>query len=41
MQLIDIPVHCLTMVAKSAGKIYGLFGGDYRKAWSQAADKAF
>ena len=38
MQLIDIPVHCLAMVVKSQEELYGLYGGDYREAWSQAAD---
>ncbi|KJS03079.1 MAG: hypothetical protein VR65_02210 [Desulfobulbaceae bacterium BRH_c16a] len=38
MRFIDIPVHCLAMVVKSATELYGLFGGDYKKAWSLAAD---
>jgi len=38
MRFVETPVHCLAMVVKSAGELYGLFGGDYRKAWSRAAD---
>jgi nickel-dependent lactate racemase len=38
MRLIDVPVHCLAMVVKSRDKLYGLYGGDYREAWSKAAD---
>lgn len=38
MRFVDTPVHCLAMVVKSATELYGLYGGDYREAWSQAAD---
>jgi lactate racemase len=38
MQLIKIPVHCLSMVVKSRDELYGLYGGNYRDAWLQAAD---
>ena len=41
MDLVKIPVHCLAMVVKSAGELYGLFGsrdGDHRRAWEEAAD---
>ena len=38
MRLIKIPVHCLSMVVKSRDELYGLYGGDYRHAWLQAAD---
>ena len=41
MRFVDIPVHCLAMVVKSATELYGLYGdcgGDCREAWSQAAD---
>lgn len=38
MQFIPVPVRCLTMVVKSDRELYGLYGGDCRTAWSQAAD---
>jgi nickel-dependent lactate racemase len=38
MRLIHVPVHCLAMVVKSRQELYGLYSGDYRQAWSQAAD---
>lgn len=38
MRFIKTPVHCLAMVVKSATELYGLYGGDHREAWSQAAD---
>ena len=38
MELIDVDVSCLAMVVKSATELYGFFGGDYREAWSAAAD---
>ncbi len=38
MQLVDVPVHCLTMVVKSRQELYGLYSGDYLDAWSRAAD---
>jgi lactate racemase len=38
MRFVTTPVHCLAMVVKSATELYGLFGGDYRRAWSLAAD---
>ena len=41
MDLVKIPVHCLAMVIKSAGELYGLFGsrdGGHRRAWEEAAD---
>jgi nickel-dependent lactate racemase len=38
MELIDVEVCCLAMVVKSSTELYGLFGGDYREAWSAAAD---
>ncbi len=30
MRFVEVPVHCLAMVVKSATELYGLFGGDYR-----------
>jgi nickel-dependent lactate racemase len=41
MRFVEIPVHCLAMVVKSATELYGLYGdcgGDCREAWSLAAD---
>ncbi len=38
MDLIDTEVCCLSMVVKSQGELYGLYAGDYREAWSAAAD---
>jgi len=38
MELIDIEVCCLAMVVKSQTELYGLYGGDYKEAWSAAAD---
>jgi nickel-dependent lactate racemase len=41
MRFVDIPVHCLAMVVKSATELYGLYGdssGECREAWSLAAD---
>lgn len=38
MELIDIEVSCLSMVVKSQTELYGLYAGDYREAWSLAAD---
>lgn len=38
MQFINTPVHCLAMVVKSQQELYGLYSGDYREAWSRAAD---
>ncbi len=38
MRFVEVPVHCLAMVVKSATELYGLYGGDYRTAWSIAAD---
>jgi nickel-dependent lactate racemase len=35
---INLPVHCLAMVVKPDGGLYGLFAGDVREAWSEAAD---
>jgi nickel-dependent lactate racemase len=38
MGLVDVPVRCLSMVVKSQQELYGLYGGDYKETWSQAAD---
>ena len=38
MELIDTEVFCLSMVVKSQTELYGLFAGDYKQAWSEAAD---
>ncbi len=38
MRFVQTPVHCLAMVVKSATELYGLYGGDWRDAWSLAAD---
>ena len=38
MDLIDTEVCCLSMVVKTQSELYGLYGGDYKDAWSAAAD---
>lgn len=38
MELIEVEVSCLAMVVKSQAELYGLYGGDYKEAWSAAAD---
>ena len=38
MELIEVEVLCLSMVVKSQAELYGLYGGDYKEAWSAAAD---
>ncbi|MGW8193268.1 MAG: lactate racemase domain-containing protein [Desulforhopalus sp.] len=38
MKLIDVPVHCLSMVVKSAGELHGLYVGDHLGSWEAAAD---
>jgi lactate racemase len=38
MRLIEVPVHCLAMVVRSRQDLYGLYCGDWRESWSQAAD---
>ncbi|MGD9323503.1 MAG: lactate racemase domain-containing protein [Desulfobacterales bacterium] len=35
---IETPVHCAAMVVDHAGGLGGFYVGDYRSAWSQAAD---
>lgn len=38
MDLIDTEVCCLSMVVKTQSELYGLYAGDYKEAWSAAAD---
>jgi nickel-dependent lactate racemase len=38
MEKIDLPIHCLAMVVDSEAGLQGLFAGDVKKAWSDAAD---
>ena len=38
MAEITIPVHCLAMVVNHASGLCGLYSGEVREAWSQAAD---
>lgn len=38
MKLIDVPVHCISMVVKSSEELYGLYVGSYLKSWESAAD---
>jgi len=38
IDFIKVPVHCLALVVKSKTELFGLYGGDCRQAWSEAAD---
>jgi nickel-dependent lactate racemase len=38
MKLVDIPVHCFSMVVKSKQELYGLYSGDHLESWQAAAD---
>ena len=38
MNMVTVPVLCLSMVVKSQQELYGLYAGDYKESWSQAAD---
>ncbi len=38
MEMIQMPVHCLAMVASPDNSLCGLYTGDVQAAWSQAAD---
>jgi nickel-dependent lactate racemase len=38
MKLIDVPVHCISMVVKSSEELYGIYAGDYLSSWEAAAD---
>lgn len=38
MKLVDVPVHCISMVVKSSEELYGLYVGDHLQAWEAAAN---
>lgn len=38
IQLIDVPVHCISMVVKSKTELYGIYAGDCQDSWEAAAD---
>lgn len=38
MKLIDVPVHCVSMVVKSKEELYGIYVGSYLESWEAAAD---
>jgi nickel-dependent lactate racemase len=38
LDMVGVPVHCLSMVVNPAAGLCGLYAGDTREAWSQAAD---
>jgi len=38
LETIDLPIHCLAMVVDPEVRLRGLFAGDVREAWSDAAD---
>jgi nickel-dependent lactate racemase len=38
LEKINLPIHCLAMVVDSEAGLQGLFAGDVKKAWSDAAD---
>ena len=38
MRLVDLPVHCISMVVKSHEELYGIYVGDYLHSWEAAAD---
>jgi nickel-dependent lactate racemase len=38
LDMVGVPVHCLAMVVNHAAGLCGLYAGDTREAWSQAAD---
>jgi nickel-dependent lactate racemase len=38
LEMVGVPVHCLAMVVNRAAGLSGLYAGDTREAWSQAAD---
>ena len=38
MDMVRLPLHCLSMVVASQRSLYGLYAGDIIEAWGQAAD---
>lgn len=38
MMLIDVPVHCISMVVKSKEELFGIYVGSYLESWEAAAD---
>lgn len=38
MKLIDVPVHCVSMVVKSREELFGIYVGSYLESWEAAAD---
>jgi len=38
LDMVGVPVHCLSMVVNHAAGLCGLYAGDARAAWSHAAD---
>ena len=38
MKLIDVPVHCVSMVLKSREELFGIYVGSYLESWEAAAD---
>ena len=38
MKLIDVPVHCISMVVKSSEELYGMYAGGYVESWESAAN---
>jgi len=38
MNLIDVPVHCISMVVKSKEELFGIYVGSYLGSWEAAAD---
>jgi len=38
MKLVDVPVHCISMVVKSKTELHGMYVGDYQESWEAAAN---
>jgi len=38
MRLVDLPVHCISMVVKSSAELHGIFVGGYLESWEAAAN---
>lgn len=38
MKLVDLPVHCISMVVKSKEELYGVYAADHLESWEAAAD---